>query len=344
MFNLFSTPRWGRQLAHWGCASLVAGLMALGSSTSCAREIKGWSIHPEDYPVNQAMQQFADALGRVSAGKHQAKVYPDGSLAPQGTVLEKLANGEVDFAEIGIVGYGEKVPALQVLSTPYMFRDSVQMFELLDGRLGELLSAELAKVGVVLLGWYDGGTRNFYHRSKALARLADFSGEPLRVGNTQSHIRMAEVLGAKPVSLPFKEVYGALESGSIQGAENNLPSYESTGHYKLAPHYTFTRHLVSPEMLIMSQRAWAEFSPAQQQQLLAAGKASALAMRQLWAQRVESIRARLEKQGVTFHNVKDPGPILRRMAPLYQPLWQARDPMTQEALSLVLGNMAKPVK
>jgi len=299
--------------------------------------LHGWSIHPADYPVNQAMQQFADALASITGRKLSAQVHPSGELAPQGEVLTRLSTGQIDFAEIGVLGYGDKVPALQLLGVPFLFKESAEMFKLLDGRLGQLMADELKKVGVILLGWYDGGTRNFYHRSKALSATNDFKGERLRVGNTPSHIAMVSALGGKPVSLAFKDVQGALESGQIDGAENNLPSYESAGHYKVAPHYTITRHLVSPEMLIMSQQAWQRFSPSEQEQVLKAGLASAKLMRQLWAQRVADTQARLTKQGVQFHLYGDHGSILRRMKPIYDPLWHSTDPVMREALGLILS-------
>lgn len=321
--------------------STALGVALLAGAQACAaRELKGWSVHPDDYPVNLGMQRFADAVGPATKGRHTARVYANSQLAPQGAVLEKIASGEIDFAEIGVVGYGEKVPALRVLGMPYMFHDSAQMFALLDGRLGDILAAELEKAGVVLLGWYDGGTRNFYHRHKPLQNLSSFASVKLRVGNTKMHIEMVDALGATAVPLPFKEVYAALEQGRVDGAENNLPSYESTGHYKLAPHYTFTQHLVSPEMLIMSKKTWDELSPAEQVQLRAAGRGSASFMREEWNRRLKEIQARLEKQGVKFHFATDYGPFVRRMKPIYEPLWAAKDPASVQALAMILNAMA----
>ena len=319
-------------------AAFVALLCAAAAAP--ARELKGWSVHPDDYPVNLGMQRFADAVGPATQGRHSARVYPSSQLAPQGAVLERIASGEIDFAEIGIVGYGEKVPALRVLGLPHLFHDSAQMFALLDGKLGDLLAAELEKSGAILLGWYDGGTRNFYHRSKPLRALPDFAGVRLRVGSTRAHIEMVDAMGAKAVPLAFKDVYRALEEGKVDGAENNLPSYESTGHYKLASHYTFTQHLVSPEMLVMSRRTWSELSPAEQAQLLQAGRKSALFMRDQWNRRLREIQSRLEKRGVKFHAGADYGPFVRRMKGVYDPLWAAKDPASVQALHIILNAMA----
>ncbi|NDY90273.1 TRAP transporter substrate-binding protein [Ideonella livida] len=316
--------------------ALAAGAPRAVCAADAPTVLNGWSIHPDDYPVNQAMQRFADELARITGQRLTAKVHGNGSLAPQGQVLERLTRGEIDFAEIGLLGYGDKVPVLQLLGTPFLFKESGAMFKLLDGRLGALIAAELRRFGVILLGWYEGGTRNFYHRHKPLRTASDFQGERLRVGNTPAHAAMVSTLGGKAVPLPFKEVLAAFEGGQIDGAENNLPSYESTGHYKVAPHYTLTRHLVSPEMLIMGEKAWARFSPAEQERLLQAGRESALHMRQLWAQRVAEVQARLARQGVQFHLAGDHGAVLRRMKPIYEPLWRSTDPVTREALSMVL--------
>jgi tripartite ATP-independent transporter DctP family solute receptor len=319
----------------------LALLLALCCSLATeARELRGWSVHADDYPVNMGMQRFADAVGPATSGRLTARVYGNSQLAPQGQVLEKIASGEIDFAEIGIVGYGEKVPALRVLGMPYLFHGSEQMFSLLDGELGALLAVELEKAGVILLGWYDGGTRNFYHRSKAMRGLTEFSGVKLRVGNTKTHIDMVDAMGAKALPIPFKDAYKALEEGKVDGAENNLPSYESTGHYKLAPHYTFTQHLVTPEMLILSKKTWEQLSKDEQKKLLDAGRESARFMRAEWNRRLKEIQARLTKGGVKFYNGSDYGPFVRRMKPLYDPLWSASDPVSRQALGLILASMA----
>ncbi|WP_119157389.1 TRAP transporter substrate-binding protein DctP [Caldimonas tepidiphila] len=322
-----------------GALPLMAALL-LGGLSAEAREMKGWSIHADDYPVNLGMQRFADAVARVTKGRDTARVHPSGQLAPQNAVLDKLRTGEIDFAEIGIVGYGDHVPALKVLGLPYIFHDSTQMFSLLDGALGELLATELEKVDVILLGWYDGGTRNFYHRDRKLAKIADFRGEKLRVGQTQTHIEMVRSLGAQPVTLAFKDVYAGLERGEIDGAENNLPSYESMGHYKLAPHYTFTQHLVTPEMLLFSKKSWQQLSPQEQAQLREAGRESARFMREEWNRRVKDIQARLSKQGVQFHAAGDHGPLMRRMKPLYESFWSAKDPVSRQVVALILANLS----
>jgi tripartite ATP-independent transporter DctP family solute receptor len=324
-----------------GLLSALSLLLALCCSPAThARELRGWSVHADDYPVNMGMQRFADAVGPATQGRLSARVYGNSQLAPQGQVLEKIASGEIDFAEVGVVGYGEKVPALRVLGMPYLFHGSEQMFSLLDGELGSLLAVELEKAGVILLGWYDGGTRNFYHRSKAMRGLTEFSGVKLRVGNTKTHIEMVDAMGAKALPIPFKDVYKALEEGKVDGAENNLPSYESTGHYKLAPHYTFTQHLVTPEMLILSKKTWEQLSKDEQKKLLDAGRESARFMRAEWNRRLKEIQARLTKGGVKFYNGSDYGPFVRRMKPLYDPMWSASDPVSRQALGLILASMA----
>jgi len=316
-------------------------LAASCSLATQARELRGWSVHADDYPVNLGMQRFAEAVGPATQGQHNARVYGNAQLAPQGQVLEKIASGEIDFAEIGVVGYGDKVPALRVLGMPYLFHGSEQMFSLLDGELGALLSVELEKAGVILLGWYDGGTRNFYHRAKAMRGLSEFTGVKLRVGNTKTHIDMVDAMGAKAVPIAFKDVYKAIEDGTVEGAENNLPSYESTGHYKLAPHYTFTQHLVTPEMLILSKKTWDQLSKPEQQKLLEAGRESARYMRGEWNKRLKEIQARLTKAGVKFYSGSDYGPFVRRMKPLYDPLWTTTDPVSRQALGLILTSMGQ---
>lgn len=314
------------------------GLVMAAIPAPAQVRLKAWNIHPEGYPVTVAMAQFAADVARGTGGRLQVDLHSNGVLGDQPKAVQMLKGGEIDVAEFSLAPLGEAVPGIKALNLPFLFADSAQMFELLDGDLGRRYADKLRAAGYVVLGWYDGGARSFYCVNRKPAAVADFKGLSVRVQQSEVYLEMVKSLDATPVALPYKDVLGALQEGRVDCAENNLPSFEATGHYKVARHVWLTSHVISPEALVVSTRAWERMEPRDQQVLLEAGRRSATHMRQLWAQRVDEARAIAEKSGVQFVRVKDFSPLVRRMRALHGRY--LADPQTREDLLAILAHGA----
>lgn len=187
-----------------------------------------------------------------------------------------------------------------------------------------------------MLCWYDGGARSFYCVNKRLTGPRDFAGLRIRVQSTDIYQELVKLLGATPVAVPYKDVQGAFESGKIDCAENNLPSFVSAGHYKVAKNVFLTEHVITPEALVMSTQQWKKVSPADRLKLREAGHRSALLMRQLWQRRVVEARDIAVKAGVKFDGPTEFGAYISRMKPLHQKYWT--DPATRTELMTILSS------
>lgn len=313
-------------------ASVVAGL-ALPIAHAQA-DLRAWNIHPEGYPVTVALQQFAAQVQQSTQGRIRVAVHSNASLGDQPKAVQMMKAGELDLAEFSLGPLSEAAPGTKALTLPFLFRDSKHMFRQLDGKLGARFEARLKQAGYVVLGWYDGGARSFYCASKQLRNANDFKGLRIRVQQAETAIEMVKLLGATPVVLPYKDVAVALKDGRIDCAENNLPSYESAGHAQHAKYLYLSNHIVSPEALVMSVKAWERLAPADQQRFQEAGRQSALKMRELWNQRVDEARAATAKQGSQYVAMNDHGPLLNRMRPLHQKY--LNDPQVREELFTIL--------
>ncbi|MDR7308257.1 TRAP transporter substrate-binding protein [Rhodoferax saidenbachensis] len=315
----------------------LAGLLALACANVGAQtKLRAWNIHPDGYPVTQALQSFTDEVGKATKGRYQIEVFSNATLGDQPKAVQMLKSGEVDVAEFSSGPLSDAVPGLKALNLPFLFTDSAHMFKHLDGKLGERFAAKLQTAGFVVLGWYDGGGRSFYCANRSVGSFKDLAGARIRVQQSEVYIEMVKLLDATPVALPFKEVLGALQQGSVDCAENNMPSFESTGHYKVARSVYVTNHVVSPEALVVSSKLWASLSAEDKEAFRAAGAQSATYMRELWNKRVASAIDIATKQGVQFVRVKDVAPMVRRMAPLYRKYMD--DPSTREELLAIIGN------
>ncbi len=327
--------RWTRSGMAWLGALCMALLCAEASHAQAPLRLRAWNIHPDGYPVTEAMKGFAVQVARATQGRYQIEVFSNATLGDQPKAVQMLKSGEIDIAEFSSAPLSDAVPGIKVLNLPFLFTDSAHMFRHLDGALGQRFAANLQSAGFVVLGWYDGGGRSFYCANRALANIRDLAGASIRVQQSEVFMEMIRLLDAKPVALPFKEVLGGFQQGAIDCAENNMPSYESTGHFKVAKSVYVTNHVISPEALVVSSTLWARLSPEDRKAFSDAGAQSALLMRELWNKRVAQALENTAKQGAQFVRVKDVSPFVRRMAPLYNKYMA--DPTTREELLTIIS-------
>lgn len=308
---------------------------ALCAGTAMAQaKLRAWNIHPDGYPVSEAMKSFADQVAKSTGGRYSIEIFNNAALGDQPKAVQMLKSGEVDVAEFSSGPLSDAVPGIKVLNLPFLFTDSAHMFRHLDGKLGERFAANLKAAGFVVLGWYDGGGRSFYC-VKPVSNLRDLAGTNIRVQQSEIYIEMVKLLDAKPVALPFKDVLDALQQGKVDCAENNLPSYESTGHYKVAKNVYVTNHVISPEALVVSTKLWDRLSKEDKAAFTEAGAKSAILMRELWNKRVALALESTTKQGAQFVKVRDASPMVRRMGPLYGKYMA--DPTTREELLTIIS-------
>ena len=310
-------------------------LALLAGASPAQTKLRAWNIHPEGYPVTEAVKSFAEEVGKVTKGKYQVEVFSNASLGDQPKAVQMLKSGEIDIAEFSSGPLSDAVPGIKVLNLPFLFKDSAHMFRHLDGKLGDRFAANLKASGFVVVGWYDGGARSFYC-VKPIASVSDLGGKRIRVQQSDVYIEMVKLLGATPVALPFKDVLGALQQDKVDCAENNLPSYESTGHFKVAKNVYVTNHVISPEALVVSTKLWDRLDKDEKVAVAAAGAKSALLMRDLWNKRVLSSLEATTKQGSQFVKVRDASPMVRRMGPLYAKYMA--DPKTREELLTIIAD------
>ncbi|HSD37620.1 MAG TPA: TRAP transporter substrate-binding protein DctP [Rhodocyclaceae bacterium] len=289
-------------------------------ATAAPVPLKGWVLENSDYPNHQGLVQFFSLLKQSSNGRFEGSVLWRQDLGAQKDVLPKFKKGELDFAIISNAGLTEAVPEMEVLSLPFLFRDTDHMLAVLDGEIGKGLEKRLAASGFVVLGWYNGGSRSFYARSKPPHYSTEFEKLRIRVANRETMISMVKSLRGEPSTLAFDKVAEALKGGELDIAENDILSYEISEHYKYAPYYVFSYHNVLPEALVVSAQRWAALSEADRELVRNAGQESAVYMRKQRAQLEAKVKARLEKAGVKFSAIKGSENFVARMKDTYSPV------------------------
>ncbi|MGC3964119.1 MAG: TRAP transporter substrate-binding protein DctP [Rhodocyclaceae bacterium] len=304
--------------------SVVTFLSLFCLQAAVAADLKGWVLEDSQYPTYQGLAGFFSALNQRSGGRFAGKIGGRDDVGNQKKVVPMLQKGELDVAVLTVAPLADALPVLEVLQLPFLFTDSDHMLKVLDGNIGKELEAKLAAKGYVVLTWYDGGSRSFYSRGKPLRWISDFRDKNIRVANRAVMKSMVGALDAKPSTQDFDEVAGLLSGGQLDAAENDLISYETTGHYKIAPYYTFSNHTILPLALVVSSQRWQSLSDSDRTLFRAVARDSAIAEHKLQGQREDAVRVKLEKEGVKFFKL-DSANVIARMKSTYAPVLKSPD-------------------
>jgi tripartite ATP-independent transporter DctP family solute receptor len=238
---------------------LVVALCLTAASTGVfAREFRAADTQNEDYPTVQALGYM---VSERSGGRHQIKVFHSHQLGEEKETLEQTRVGAIDLNRTNVALIGTMVPSMNVLAMPFLFRSIEHLQKVLDGPIGSELLNSFEPYGFVGLAFYDSGARSIYNSVRPIRSIDDLKGLRLRVQQSEQMSAMIRALGAEPVELPYGQVLTGLSTKLIDGAENNWPSFVTTDHYKFAGFYTLTKHTMSPEVLVMSQKAWSSLTP-----------------------------------------------------------------------------------
>jgi tripartite ATP-independent transporter DctP family solute receptor len=300
------------------CSVVTIALIAGFTVSTQAAEWKGWNIHVAGYPNTIALDKFAELLNQKSGGKMQLKMYHAGTLGSQPDAIEQVRLGGLEIANFSLGPLGPVVPEANVVSLPFIFKDPDHAFRVLEGKAGDMINEGLAKKGLVSLAWYDGGARSFYNSKKPIQAPADVVGMKIRVMNNDLYSGMINALGGNPSPMAFSEVYQSLKTGVVDGAENNWPSYESTGHYEVAKYYSISQHLIIPETLCINADVWNKLSADEQKILKEAAQESALLQRKLWKERSQASEEKVLAGGAVANAIPDKSAFQAAMKPVYE--------------------------
>jgi tripartite ATP-independent transporter DctP family solute receptor len=295
----------------------AAGMTLVLATSAHAAEWRAWNIHVKGYPNTIAMDKFAELVAAKTGGKITVKNFHGGVLGNQPDAIEQVRIGALEVGNFNLGPIGPIVPEANVVSLPFIFKDMGHMHRALDGEAGAKISAGMAKKGLISLAWYDSGARSFYNSKKPIMKPADVIGMKVRVMNNDLYSGMIAALGGNPSPMAFSEVYQSLKTGVVDGAENNWPSYESTGHFEVAGYYSLSQHLIIPECVCINAKVYNGLSDADKKAVTEAARESAVLQRELWAKRAKSSREKVMKAGVKFNEIPDKSAFQNAMKPVY---------------------------
>jgi tripartite ATP-independent transporter DctP family solute receptor len=276
--------------------------------------------HVKDYPTVRADRLFANLVYERTEENIKIIVYPEGKLGDEESVIEQVKFGVIDMARVSIAPLVTIDESFGVLALPYLYRDKDHMFKVLEGPLGDDFRHSLISNQMYGLAWYDAGARNFYNSIKEIRVPDDMKYLRIRVQEMDLMKDFVRNIGATPVPLVFSEVFGAIQTGIIDGAENNWPSYVSTSHNMVAKYITIGEHIRIPELVIINKITYDRLTEEQQQIIEECAKEAALYQREEMVKEEEKAREIAIENGsiITVLTAEEREQFKSRALPIYE--------------------------
>jgi tripartite ATP-independent transporter DctP family solute receptor len=279
--------------------------------------LKASDDHELWYPTTQGLVRMGELLEKWTRGRITVVVYPLAQMGYEPETVELTQRGAIDIDRVNLNTITPIVPEFMAFALPYIFRDDYHMHKVMDGEIGRELMGYLEDKGLVGLGFYDSGQRSFYNAIRPVYTPADLKGLRIRVQRAEIMMDTVQAFGAIPIPMNFEDVYTGLQTGVIDGAENNYPSWVTKGHFETARYYTQDEHSRVPEILLFSKATWDRLSVQDRVLIRRAAQESIPFQRKLWEVMVEDSLRKAKAAGCQIITDIDRAPFIDAMKPVY---------------------------
>ncbi len=282
--------------------------------------LKASDVHPEGYPTVAAVENLGKKLDSATGGRLSVQMYAAMQLGGEKEAIEQAQIGAIQLARVSVGTLGPVINDLNVLNLPFLFRNTAHMEKVIDGDIGAELLDKVTndpKAGLVALCWMDAGARNLYDTKKPIRSIADLKGLKIRVIGNPMFVDMMNALGGNGVAMGYDQVFSALQTGVVDGAENNLPSYVFDNHYQAAKYYSLTQHLIVPEILVFSRKTWDTLSKDDQDLLRKLAREAQLDERDLWNKYEMAALEKAKAAGNQIIDISDKTPFQDAVKPVW---------------------------
>ena len=298
-------------------AAALAASAALLQAPAAAQTMKAADVHPPGYPTVVAVESMGKKIEAATNGRIKFQMFPGSVLGGEKEMIEQTQVGAIQILRTSLGPIGPVTPEVNIFNMPFVFRDIKHMRAVIDGPIGQELLDKVSNSPNRLIGlaWMDGGSRSLYTKAP-VRKPEDLKGQKIRMMGNPLFVDTMNAMGGNGISMGYGEVFTALQTGVIDGAENNPPSLYTANHFKAgAKYYTQTNHLIIPEILVMSKASWEKLSPADQALFKKTAREAQMEQRQLWDKAVADYTAKLKAEGVEFIDI-DNKPFYDATAPV----------------------------
>ena len=306
-----------RTLMAGAAAAVATAAFTVALPAAAQTVLKAADVHPPGYPNVVAVENLGKKLEAATNGKYKLQMFPAGVLGSEKEMIEQAQIGALQIARISLGPMGPVVPDVNVFNMPFVFRDEAHMRAVIDGPIGkELLDKITASPArLVALGWMDSGSRSLYTK-KEIKTPADLKGLKIRVMGNPLFVDTLNAMGGNGITMGHNDTFSALQTGVVDGAENNPPTLFTANHYTTGvKFYTQTTHLIIPEIFVMSKVTWDKMTKDEQALVQKFAREAQMEQRALWDKSVADYSGKLKAAGIQFVSV-DKKPFYEATAPV----------------------------
>jgi tripartite ATP-independent transporter DctP family solute receptor len=282
--------------------------------------LKAADVHPFGYPTVEAVMRMGKKLEQATNGRISIQMYPSMQLGGEKEAIEQAQVGALALARISVGPMGPIVPEFNVFNLPFMFRDTAHMEKVIDGPIGDELLRKLSEhptANLIGLCWMNAGTRHVYNSKKPIRSVEDLKGLKIRMMGNPVFVDTMNALGGNGVSMGFDQLVNAMQTGVVDGAENNEPTYATGQHYRYAKYFSLTGHLMIPEVLVFSKKVFTALAKDDQDLIRRLAREAQLEERTLWYEMEKKSVAQMKEAGVELTEVSDKRPFQAAVKPVW---------------------------
>jgi tripartite ATP-independent transporter DctP family solute receptor len=312
-----------RTLLRLGVCSALGSLASdlIGPAAAQGKLVlKATDVHPLGYPTVEAVLAMGKKLEAATGGRLSVQMYPSMQLGGEKEMIEQAQVGALAIARISVGPMGPLVPEFNVFNLPFMFRDDAHMEKVIDGPIGDELLKKLSDhptAGLIGLCWMNAGTRNVYNSKKPVRGIEDLKGLKIRMMGNPVFVDTMNALGGNGVAMGFDQLVNAMQTGVVDGAENNAPTYATGQHYRYAKYFSLTGHLMIPEILVFSKKIWDTLGKDDQALIAKFAREAQLDERKRWYEMEEKSVKQIEAAGVEIIKIDDKRPFQDAVKPVW---------------------------
>src|SRR6266403_1804293 len=324
-----------RDTLRFGISAAFVGLIGRGVKAADQKLVlKASDVHPEGYPTVQAVEDMGKKLEAATNRRIGIQVYASMQLGGEKEAIEQAQVGALQLARVSVGTLGPVVDDLNVFNLPFLFRDTAHMEKVIDGPIGQELLDKVSNnpnTRLIGLAWMDAGARSLYDTKRPIKSIDDLKGLKVRVMGNPMFVDMMNALGGNGVAMGYDQVFSALQTGVVDGAENNPPSYVFSNHYTAAKYYSLTEHLVIPEVLAFSKRAWTALSADDQALIKKFAREAQFEERELWNKYEQLAMEKAKAAGCEIIAIADKTPFQNAV----KPVWDKYGPKYQDMIKRI---------
>jgi tripartite ATP-independent transporter DctP family solute receptor len=321
--------------AGLGVAGLATSLTPLSPAHAQTKAVfKASDVQPPGYPTVVAVENIGKKLEAATNGRLSVQMYPSMQLGGEKETLEQTQIGAVQLLRVSAGAVGPVVDEINVVNMPFLFRNTAHAEKIMDGPIGQELLDKItanANAGLVALCWMDSGARSLYNTKRPIKTVEDIKGLKFRVIGNPIFIDMMNALGGNGVAMGYDQVFSALQTGVIDGAENNPPSYVFSNHYTAAKYLSLTEHLIVPEVLVFSKKTWTALSADDQALIKKFAREAQLEERELWNKYEQQAMDKAKAAGCQIVEIADKKPFQNAV----KPVWDKYGPKYQDMINRI---------